>query len=796
MKASTRLESIHASTPFDLGNEALRDEALSQVLMGLSQANSFECYRLAANTYRDRGEFDKAAACYRAAIERFSDCVEGHRELGVIQELARDFDGEVESYRQALRLSSNQPFWLYSTLARLVSDQPSQQSKVEAIELYRKGMEKDPQHADGISYARLARLLSEQGDVDAAILNYQKALTKQPELDWVKYCIESLLYNKGIRYLKDGNLPIAESYFRQINEIKNSWERPVWFCEKEQNWPKFQLDCESQLEIHKHPNTAWPKISIVTPSLNQGEYIEETILSVLNQNYKNVEYIVVDGNSSDDTLKTLRKYQHRFSTLIIEEDTGQSNAINKGFSLATGELFGWLNADDMLAPGALYKIALAYLDSPVDILAGTCVAHREHCIEMVRKPKIKQTDFTLENLTSLELWEQGYFFFQPEVFFSRRIWEDSGGALDEHLHYAMDHALWLKFAQLGATIKIIDWPIALFRKHDRQKTACNRASLEELSQLLSTYRLQVHDTFRSDTKKTIEVSKKSMTFLKANTSLEVIEDLFEEGHWQELVLACQDFVKSHPDKAEGYRWLGIGQEKVGDTHGQLVSYQRSLDLDSSQPTWVYLVLAQLLIEKRQWESAMELLNKALKAYPHNAEAYRWLGFCKEHTGDVNGEIADYRKAIELDPNQPKWVYMVLGKLIETHEDLGGASSSERKKDDSRKIYLGFGDSLLKQDKSNEAVSFYYDILDLKPEFSDHIYERLGDLFSKKQDVDQAERNYLEAIRLRPQDSHLYLKLGDTQNSQGNAEAAFASYCRSLELKPDYLDTLRNLGNLI
>src|SRR5688500_4533124 len=115
-----------------------------------------------------------------------------------------------------------------------------------------------------------------------------------------------------------------------------------------------------------------PKISIITPSLNQGDFIEQTILSVLSQDYPNLEYLVVDGGSSDATLGVLAKYAGKV-TWISEADKGQTDAINKGLRRATGSIVGYLNADDLLLPGTLNKIGEVFSDHPQARWAtGTC----------------------------------------------------------------------------------------------------------------------------------------------------------------------------------------------------------------------------------------------------------------------------------------------------------------------------------------------------------------------------------------------------------------------------------------
>jgi glycosyltransferase involved in cell wall biosynthesis len=216
----------------------------------------------------------------------------------------------------------------------------------------------------------------------------------------------------------------------------------------------------------------WPKISIVTPSFNQGKYIKETIDSVLNQNYPNLEYLIIDGNSSDETMSIVNKYKDKIDVIVSESDKGQSNAINKGFKLATGDIFSWLNSDDKLAPNALYAIALAFDTFDVDLVSGICEVYENDKLIYRHMSSCDDGILPLDAILDLDKgWNAGQFFYQPEVYFKRSIWEKAGGYVKEDYFYSMDYELWARFAHHKAKLHVVSSPIAHFRSHPEQKTA-------------------------------------------------------------------------------------------------------------------------------------------------------------------------------------------------------------------------------------------------------------------------------------------------------------------------------------
>lgn len=240
-----------------------------------------------------------------------------------------------------------------------------------------------------------------------------------------------------------------------------------------------------------------PKISIITVTFNQGSYIEETIRSVLLQGYPNLEYIVIDGGSTDQTISILKRYQSDITYWVSEPDRGQSNALNKGFARATGDILAWLNSDDCYLPGTLFRVAMAFDTYGTDMVAGGCelrignnpVPFTTHHNAM---PVGRVVPLPVERLLNIDqCWQKGEFFYQPEVFWTRNLWQRSGAHVREDLHYSMDYELWLRMASQKATIVHIPDPLTRFRIHENQKTyGDNIPFLPELKQVAEQFSMR------------------------------------------------------------------------------------------------------------------------------------------------------------------------------------------------------------------------------------------------------------------------------------------------------------------
>ena len=207
-----------------------------------------------------------------------------------------------------------------------------------------------------------------------------------------------------------------------------------------------------------------PKITIITVSYNQANYLEKTILSVINQNYPNLEYIVIDGASTDGSVEIIKKYEDRISYWISEKDAGQSEALNKGLRLANGDIVGWLNSDDIYYPNTLKTVARYFSTSPLpEVIAG----HAQF-IDREGKP-IKDTykaeDKTFDELTRFWVsWPLP----QPSVFFRRSVIEDIG-YINEEMHYAMDLDYFLRMRKTRE-LQIVDEILSGYRLHEQSKT--------------------------------------------------------------------------------------------------------------------------------------------------------------------------------------------------------------------------------------------------------------------------------------------------------------------------------------
>jgi glycosyltransferase involved in cell wall biosynthesis len=213
----------------------------------------------------------------------------------------------------------------------------------------------------------------------------------------------------------------------------------------------------------------WPRISIVTPSYNQGKYIEETILSILDQNYPNLEYIVIDGGSTDNSVEIIKKYELQLTYWVSEPDKGQADAINKGLAICTGDIFNWINSDDLLAVNALNFIAEQYLkNNHLKVFAGGC--------GIIKDGIILSNVYNKQDLTFEGLIKEKSNFQQPSQWLNLTTIDCK---INANLHYSFDWDLFLRLNLKEKEIFYTNTFLAYFRHHSESKTSLFELKFKE-----------------------------------------------------------------------------------------------------------------------------------------------------------------------------------------------------------------------------------------------------------------------------------------------------------------------------
>jgi len=223
----------------------------------------------------------------------------------------------------------------------------------------------------------------------------------------------------------------------------------------------------------------WPRLSIITPSFNQAPFLEATLRSVLDQGYPNLEYLVIDGGSTDGSVEIIRRYADRLAYWVSEPDSGQAHAINKGLARATGEIVAWINSDDTYLPGA-FRAQVGYLCAhpEVDVVYGDCVytnAEGEILHTALARPFswIELLRFTIPR--------------QPTVFL-RSTALKRAGELDHSYHFAMDAEYWLRLHAVGAHFAYNPQSIATYRLHGSSKTVAGVERMHaDCERLIASY---------------------------------------------------------------------------------------------------------------------------------------------------------------------------------------------------------------------------------------------------------------------------------------------------------------------
>lgn len=230
----------------------------------------------------------------------------------------------------------------------------------------------------------------------------------------------------------------------------------------------------------------YPKISIVTASFNQVNYIEYTIKSIIDQNYPNLEYIIIDGGSTDGSIEIIRKYEKYITYWVSEKDMGVCDAINKGFRISTGEIMGCINSDDMLHPNSLFSIANIFMNNSLNWILGASTVYDE----LGKTVYIKQS----KNLTIYDYLLGEYEWIQLEsTFWTKKLWDDAGGYFNFEYKYAGDFDLWARFFKISSLV-VTNALIGGFRLRQKGQLSTDNslAYLNEVKEILNFHASDVH----------------------------------------------------------------------------------------------------------------------------------------------------------------------------------------------------------------------------------------------------------------------------------------------------------------
>ncbi len=300
---------------------------------------------------------------------------------------------------------------------------------------------------------RLARKRRELANQIAT--NYVAAAYKQ--MRGALYSVADVYYRASAS-LRTAATAVAEPVRRTAAHCVAQSKRRIF---KLKNYDARPLRLPGAYHRTRPPQNA-PLISVVTPNLNQGPFLEATIRSVVDQGYPNVQYIVQDGGSSDESLDVIHKLEGRIAYWKSEKDSGQANAINRGMDHATGEIMAYLNSDDILMPGSLAYVARYFARHPeVDVVYGHRILIDEEGSDIGRWVLPPHDDHVLAYVDYVP---------QETMFWRRSIWDKVGGRLDEAFHFAMDWDLILRFRDAGAKFHRLPRFLGAFRISSDNKT--------------------------------------------------------------------------------------------------------------------------------------------------------------------------------------------------------------------------------------------------------------------------------------------------------------------------------------
>ena len=303
------------------------------------------------------------------------------------------------------------------------------------------------------------------------------------------------------------------------------------------DWP-WENIIEKDLFIDK---IDWPLISIVTPNYNGGNYLEEAIRSVILQSYPNLQYLIIDGGSNDNSIEIIEKYSKYIDYWESNEDSGPAEAINKGMKKAKGEIVSWLNSDDLLSSTSLYNIAATFCKNKnIDLIYGTGFYFDDKGYYWLSKKNYNE--FDARSITHFA------FDLQPSIFFRKRIF-DGIGYLDESFLLQFDTELFIR-ASLNYEMLRVPYYLSFFRQHNRRLTKVKYAEMNYPQELMRIYsRVLCSLESQNDIKEYINIAKDLDLFIDEKIKYPINKDydqtLIKKSFYIYLVKCCINFYEKN-----------------------------------------------------------------------------------------------------------------------------------------------------------------------------------------------------------------------------------------------------------
>lgn len=269
--------------------------------------------------------------------------------------------------------------------------------------------------------------------------------------------------------------------------------------------------------------------------------------------------------------------------------------------------------------------------------------------------------------------------------------------------------------------------------------------------------------------------------------LTLIRLLTEKERYQQAIAIAQTAKKLYPENSEIHRWLGVIANKQEDIDGVIQHNYQAIELNHKEPLWVYLTLIQSLIKPEQFEQAIALCQAAIEVYPNSQKPYHALSTAAEKQGNIDKAVENYKRSIELNNQQPVWVYSTLGRLLTDQKNWEQAIAIYQKAleiyPENEKFYQSLGNVAKNKGDLDTAITNYRQGIEVNPQQQTWVYLTLGELLIEQEKYDEAILIYQKGLQVYPDNERLCQSLGTATEKKGDLDGAIKNYERTLEINP-------------